>query len=127
MFKTHSMTTGTWSDVVSRYKDWSGLEHMAAFASQVADSDLASKVYPYTSMDCLGVTQTETVLEDQERFLIVFDTKQSKFRLAYTDRVRWDPTDEPPKMRGEDSWYRECSPKDVFDSFRKFLTQVHWI
>ena len=78
-------------------------------------------------LDCLGVAQTETVLEDQERFLIVFDTKRGKFRLTYTDCVRWDPTDEPPKMRGEDSWYRECSPQNVLESFRKFLTQVRWI
>ena len=127
MFKTHSMTTSTWSDVVSRYEDWSGLEQMAVFANQVANSDFASRIYPYTSMDCIGVAQTETILEDQERFLIVFDTERKEFRLAYSDQVRWDSTDEPPKMRGEDSWYRECTPQNVFDSFRKFLEQVHWI
>jgi hypothetical protein len=122
--------TKDWPTLVA---DWSRrcegegawMSPMRDFVEQLAASSYAYGLHGYVGMQTLVIAQTEEVRDGQDRFIVQYDPRRDIIRMVFTDSPSWI-FDEPPRMRGQASWNRECKPDEAFLYFQNFLRQVGW-
>jgi hypothetical protein len=114
--------TQSWRKVTKFYRDITQenpfFRPMLELTEQIAASQYASGLYPWTSMHTLCISQTPEADSDGEVLRISLDPRASV--LVYDFQETGSTL---PKYK---HWTRRCSPVEGFSRFERFVQMKNW-
>jgi hypothetical protein len=112
----------SWPEVVRFYRDllshhgWK-IEPMLQVVEQIANSQFAAGLFPYTSMFTLCIARRRDPRMFHEELRITFDPTGNEFQFEYWS----DPSMKPGP------WKRKCRAADAFPTLeRLLLKRLRW-
>lgn len=117
--KSLLIKTKPWEDVLKFFAEISESNSyflpIHRFVSEIATSKYVIGLYYTTSMHDLWISQSEEFEMGHEVLIVRFDGFKHRFLFEYVEHPHT-----------KNSWRRECSEADAFQTFERFLEKKKW-